>query len=83
MYRLAVSQRLAASVRALGSVGHRWLEDLPGVLASIEADWSITFGAALDGGSAAYVTEAATLDGRPVVLKVALPPGVEGFAPFE
>ena len=49
----------------------------------MEADWSITCGAALDGGNASYVAEAVTLDDLPVVLKVALPSGIEGFSPFE
>jgi len=74
--------RLWVSVRALGSAGSRWLEDLPDVLAGLAADWSITYGRPLDGGNAAYVIEAVTADGKPVVLKVALPPGVDGFAPF-
>jgi hypothetical protein len=39
--------------------------------------------ARLDGGNAAYVTEAVTRDGRPVVLKVAMPPGIDGFTAFE
>jgi len=81
--QISVSERLTASVRALGSVGHRWLEDLPGVVAGLEAEWSITAGAPLGGGHAAYVAEAVTLSGQPVVLKVGLPPGIEGFAPFE
>ncbi len=82
MYPVIVSERLTVSLRALGSVGHRWLEELPGVLSSLEADWSIACGAVFDGGNAAYVTEAVTLDGLPVVLKVALPPDVDGFSPF-
>jgi len=80
---LAVPERLMTSVRALGPAGSRWLEDLPGILASLAADWSIVYGRPLDGGNAAYVIEAATADGRPVIAKLALPPGVDGFAPFE
>jgi hypothetical protein len=33
-------------------------------------------------GNAAYVIEAVTAAARPVILKVALPPGVDGFSPF-
>lgn len=83
MYPITVSERLKAPVRALGSVGRRWLAGLSGVLAGLEADWSITCGAALYGGHAAYVTQAVTRDALPVVLKVALPPGVDGFTAFE
>ncbi len=80
---VAVPERLMTSVRALGSAGSRWLKDLPDILASLAADWSITCGRPLEGGNAAYVIEAVTSSGRPVILKLALPPGVEGFAPFE
>jgi streptomycin 6-kinase len=70
-------------VRALGPAGSRWLGDLPEILASLAVDWSIGYGRPLDGGNAAYVVEAVTAAGRPAVLKVAVPPGVEGFSPFE
>jgi streptomycin 6-kinase len=83
MNPITVSERLTASLGALGSVGSRWLADLPHVLASLAADWSITYGRAFDGGNAAYVVEATTLGGRQVIVKIALPPGVDGFSPFE
>jgi streptomycin 6-kinase len=70
-------------VRALGPAGSRWLDDLPEILASLAAEWSIGYGRPLDGGNAAYVAEAVTAGGRPVILKVAVPPGLEGFSPFE
>jgi streptomycin 6-kinase len=73
--------RLAVSLRAAGVAGERWLADLPGLLASLETDWSITAGDPLPGGNAAYVAKAVRADGGPAVLKVALPP-VNGFAPF-
>lgn len=84
MDSIAVPERLMTSVRALGATGSRWLEDLPDILASLATDWSIAYrGRALGGGSASYVTEAVTADGRTVIAKVALPAGVEGFSPFE
>ena len=61
------------SVRALGPAESRWLEDLPDILAGLAADWSISYGRPLGGGNAAYVVEAVTADGRPVVAKMALP----------
>jgi streptomycin 6-kinase len=76
-------ERLMTSVTALGPAGSRWLEDLPDILASLAADWSIAYGRPLDGGNAAYVIEAVTANGRPVIAKPALPAGVDGFAPFE
>lgn len=78
-----VPPRLAQSARALGVAGEAWLAGLPDLLASLEADWAITAGAALAGGQAAYVAEAVTQDGTAVVLKVALPPGIDAFTPFE
>jgi streptomycin 6-kinase len=80
---VAVPERLMTSVTALGPAGSRWLEDLPDILASLAADWSIAYGRPLDGGNAAYVIEAVTANGRPVIAKLALPAGVDGFAPFE
>ena len=71
------------SVTALGPAGSRWLQDLPDILASLAADWSIVYGRPLGGGNTAYVIEAVTADGRPVIAKLALPAGVDGFAPFE
>jgi streptomycin 6-kinase len=80
---VAVSERLALSLRALGAAGEVWLAGLPGLLAGLEADWSVTVGAGLDGGRASYVAEAVTHDGTPVVLKVSIPPGIDEFTPFE
>jgi streptomycin 6-kinase len=80
---VAVPERLMASVRALGPAGFRWLADLPDILASLAADWSISYGRPLGGGNAAYVVEAVATDGRPLIAKLALPAGVDGFSPFE
>jgi hypothetical protein len=80
---VAVSERLALSLRALGASGEAWLAGLPALLASLAADWSVTVGAGLDGGSTSYVAEAVTHEGIPVVLKVSIPPGIDEFTPFE
>lgn len=78
-----VSERLALSLRALGTAGDLWSARLPELLADLATDWSITVGARLDGGHASYVAEAVTHDGTPVVVRVSIPPGVDGFTPFE
>jgi hypothetical protein len=52
-------------------------------VSSLEADWAVTSGKALEGGNAAYVAEAVTADRQLAVLKIALPPGIDGFARFE
>ena len=81
MPAVAVSERLALSLRALGTAGDAWLTGLPGLLAGLEADWSVTVGTRLDGGRAAYVAEAVTHDGTPMVLKVSIRPGLRSSPP--
>jgi streptomycin 6-kinase len=83
MKAVVASEPLNASLEALGAVGRRWLADLPGLLAGLAAEWRLSYGRAFDGGNTAYVTEVVRSDGAPAVLKVAIPPGVEGFSPFE
>ncbi|WP_432830073.1 AAA family ATPase [Dactylosporangium sp. CA-092794] len=80
---VAVSERVALSLRAVGAAGEAWLAGLPGLLAGLAADWSITVGARLDGGRTAYVAEATTHEGTPAVLKVSIPPGIDGVTPFD
>jgi predicted kinase len=79
---VTVAQRVALSLRALGAAGQAWLTGLPGLLASLATDWSITVGARLDGGRGCYVAEATTHNGRPAVLKVSIPQGTDEFTPF-
>jgi streptomycin 6-kinase len=76
---IEVSEQLRAAVAHLGADGERWLDALPGLVASLEADWGITRSRTLRGGNFAYVAEATTADGQPVVLKVALPPTTDGL----
>lgn len=51
----------------------QWLDDLPALVGELEQRWNIRVGAPLTGGHVAYVAEATTADGEPVVLKVCLP----------
>ena len=60
-----------------------WLAALPGLLAGLTSDWSITVGARLDGGRTSYVAEATTEDGTPAVLKVSIPSGNDELTPFD
>jgi streptomycin 6-kinase len=50
-----------------------WLERLPAVVSSLEADWSIAVGHPYEGGSEAFVVDATLPDGTPAVLKVLVP----------
>lgn len=51
----------------------QWLDDLPELVASIEADWSITVGRPFAGGTESFVAEATLDDGTPAVLKLLIP----------
>ncbi|MEU4706908.1 aminoglycoside phosphotransferase family protein [Nocardia salmonicida] len=60
------------TVRAVfGAAGARWIDELPGVLAGLAAQWGLTeFSAPFGGGTHAYVASARREDGVGVVLKV-------------
>lgn len=64
-----VRQRALSS----GTVGARWLQDLPDVLAGLSVRWGLQFGHAYQGGTAGYVVAARDRLGLDVVLKVAMP----------
>ncbi len=78
-----MSRQFAVALRELGAAGDGWLAGLPELVASLEADWSVTAGAALAGGNTSYVAEVTASDGTPAVLKVVMPPGMPGFVSFE
>jgi streptomycin 6-kinase len=60
--------------KALACGAARWLEDLPGLVAALEADWSIAVGRTYDDATEAFVAEATALDdGTAAVLKVLVP----------
>jgi len=59
--------------KALVAGAEAWLGELPGLVAEIEADWSIHVGAAYPDSTEAFVAEATCGDGRPAVLKLLIP----------
>ncbi|HEX5268216.1 MAG TPA: aminoglycoside phosphotransferase family protein [Acidimicrobiales bacterium] len=65
---IEVSAVVANKARAAGA--EDWLERLPGLVSSLEADWSIAVGRPYEGGTEAFVAEATRADGTPAVLKV-------------
>ena len=77
-----MSSQFAVALRILGAAGARWLADRPALVARLEADWSVTVSTALAGGNTAYLAETTARDGTRAVLKVVMPPGMEGFGPF-
>jgi streptomycin 6-kinase len=50
-----------------------WLDELPELVQSLADDWSVTIGATLHGGHAAFVAQVSTSDGIGAVLKVGVP----------
>lgn len=84
--RRVIAVTLPEAVRraaAMTPAGREWLADLPALLAALEQQWGIRIGATLGGGTTAFVAAATTGAGADVVVKVALPPGIEGHASFE
>ena len=77
-----VPEAVRRKALAVGVVGERWLAELGQLVADFEADWDIDVGEAIVGGSGGYVGDAVTADGADVVLKVAIPDGLEGQSPF-
>lgn len=71
--RFAVPDVVQRRARSEGQGGLAWLADLDDVLASLEQDWGIVIGAALDGGTAAFVAEATDAAGDVFIVKVATP----------
>ena len=70
---IEVSAVVRNKARVAGGVGLRWLDELPGLVAGVEAEWGITVGAVLPGATEALVAEATQADGTPAVLKLVVP----------
>jgi streptomycin 6-kinase len=70
---LDVPDAVRQKAEALGETGRCWLRSLPDLVRDLEAEWDLTVGAALPGGSAAYVAAVTTADGTAAVLKIHLP----------
>jgi streptomycin 6-kinase len=61
--------------KALANGAEAWLENLPGLIAELERDWSLTIGTPYAHSSEAYLVEAVCADGTPAVLKLIVPRG--------
>ncbi len=64
-----VAQRLASH----GKRGQEFADSLPERVLQLEAEWQISVGQVLEGGSASFVAEAECADGSPAVLKIGFP----------
>jgi streptomycin 6-kinase len=69
-------------VAALGADGTRWLAGLEDLAARVEDRWDLSLGAPIGGGSGAFVACAVTGAGTDVVVKIAIPEGLEGHGSF-
>jgi len=67
-----VVQNKARSVGA-----DRWLEELPGLVAALAADWSLEIGATYPDATEAFVAAVQLEDGTPAVVKVMIPRGFD------
>lgn len=59
--------------KAVAAGASYWLNQLPVLVASLEAEWSFSVGRPLDGGSESFVAEVLLDDGTPAVLKLLIP----------
>jgi streptomycin 6-kinase len=59
--------------RAAGPAALRWLDELPRTTAALAADWELTIGELIPGGTEALVVGATQADGTPAVLKLLVP----------
>ncbi len=59
--------------KALAVGAGAWIEELPSLVRSVEADWGITVGRAYRDSTEAFVAEATCDDGTPAVLKLIVP----------
>jgi streptomycin 6-kinase len=59
--------------KALAVGADAWLDELPGLIAAVEADWGITVGRAYRDSTEAFVAEATCADGTLAVLKLIVP----------
>lgn len=68
---IEISAVMRNKARAAGA--EAWLAELPGLIADLSREWSITVGRPYDSGTEAYVAEATMADGTPAVLKLVIP----------
>lgn len=70
--RIPLTQAVRANAAAVPG-GAAWLAELPHLLTALEAQWAVRITEWLHGGTTSLVARATTSDGRPVVVKAAVP----------
>ena len=70
---IQLRDKVIRNIASQGEPGASWLEALPSLLGRLEAEWSIKAGRLFPNATEAFVSEAVTADGQPVVLKIPIP----------
>ncbi len=73
---------LKATAERLGAAGRAWLEGLPALIEELEAMWAITAGDLAGEGFTGLAVQVTQADGTEAVLKLGIPDGLGGIAPF-
>ena len=68
-----VPSGVEGKAKAAGEAGLRWLENLDALVDSLAAQWNISLGSVINGGTHALVVEAVNGEGVACVLKVEIP----------
>src|ERR1700689_3921852 len=68
---LRVPDVVASAAAACGAGG--WLRDLPGLIAELDAEWSVSVGRPFPHSTEAFVAEASLAEGTSAVLKLLIP----------
>jgi streptomycin 6-kinase len=68
-----IPERVRIRALAHGAQGRAWLEGLGEVVAELAAQWALSVGPAMEGGTEALVAPARLADGREAVLKIGMP----------
>jgi len=79
---LNVPELVRQRAMANGPAGRQWLDDLPLIVADLAERWSLEIGSCYRGGTAAFVAAATDQSSRACVLKVAMPPEIDGAESF-
>ena len=73
--RFPVTDIVRRRAERAGPAGLQWLASLDHTIATLAADWGLTIGQALPGGSAGFVAEAVDAQGKTYIVKLVTPPG--------
>src|SRR6516162_2823781 len=70
---IQLRDKVLRNIAFQGEAGASWLEVLPSLLGRLEAEWSIKTRRLFPNATEAFVSEAVTVDGQPVALKIPIP----------